>query len=114
MSSRRPPIEPIERALYSYRMDTYVMIFLVGASGQTGAPGNLAIDVCRATPAPIVQNEQKKAAPSTDSPLDCTRQSAVLLRPSKAVTTERDGKLPNAPEKLNRPALASHPTLEIR
>src|SRR6476661_7046142 len=78
MSSRRPSLQFIEsRRCIGYRMDTYVMIFLVGASSQTGTSGNLAIDVCRAAPSPIVQSEQKKAAPNTDvvraNPFDCTR-----------------------------------------
>ena len=105
------------RSCIGYRMDTYVMIFLVGASGQAATSGNLAIDVCRATPSPIVQSEQKKAAPSTDTAragaLDCTRQSAVLLRPSKAPTADRDSTSPNVREK-NRPALAAQPALEVR
>jgi hypothetical protein len=118
MSSRRPSLQFIEsRRCIGYRMDTYVMIFLVGASSQAGSSGNLAIDVCRAAPSPIVQSEQKKAAPNTDvvraNPFDCTRQSAVLLRPTKVPAAERDSKSPNT-EKLNRPASAVQPALEVR
>ena len=86
----------------------YVMFFFFGASNPVGTSDNLAVDVCRAAPSSIQQNEQAKSAPNTGAdrakPLACARKSTVLLRAPKASNPLRDGVVSgSAQTRENRP-----------